>query len=161
MDFTEIQGVIGWVIGLLSTSVIAIGIGIFNIIRSGKMIPRETRGADLVNNGKEVDVARAWKGLAAETARETLEVNKRLKDLEDKTEVQEDTIKKLELRIEEQDCLIAKQAIRIDEQDRTIEVLETKLTESETYNKELIAQMQKEKITPKSRTKGKYNGTSV
>jgi hypothetical protein len=57
MDITQAQNIIGWIIGIGASSVIAIIIGIFSIIRSGKMLPKELEGADLKNKQTEVDIA--------------------------------------------------------------------------------------------------------
>ena len=150
MDITQIQGLIYWVIGIFGLSLVSLITGVYAIIRSGKMLPKELKGADLNNEGKEVDIAKLYKGLAAETALETLEVNKRLKALEDKVENQEGIIKNQASTIIIQSDRLDMQDKKIEQQDEIIFILECKLNNSEQYNKALIEQMQKERITPMS-----------
>jgi uncharacterized coiled-coil protein SlyX len=141
MDIENIQGLVGWIIGVGITGLISIIIGVISIIRSGKMLPKDLKGADLSNEQKEADLAKIYKGIAAETALETIEVNKRLSILEEKVYTQGITIM-------EQNETIRIQGEKIAAQDETISILQCKLSNSEQYNQALIEQMKKENVTP-------------
>jgi uncharacterized coiled-coil protein SlyX len=141
MDVENIQGLVGWIIGVGITGLISIIIGVISIIRSGKMLPKDLKGADLSNEQKEADLAKIYKGIAAETAMETIEVNKRLSILEEKVHDQDIIIMK-------QNETIREQGEKIAAQDEIISILRCKLDNSEKYNKALIEQMQREKIAP-------------
>lgn len=141
MDIEKIQGLVGWIIGVGVTGLISIIIGVISIIRSGRMLPKDLKSADLSNEQKEADLAKIYKGIAAETAMETIEVNKRLSILEEKVHEQDIIIMK-------QNETIRAQGEKIAAQDKIISILRCKLDNSEKYNKALIEQMQKEKIAP-------------
>lgn len=150
MDITQIQGLVYWVVGIFGLSLVSLATGIYGIIRSGKMLPKDLKGADLNNESKEVDIAKLYKSLATEAALETIEVGKRLDDLEEKVENQEKIIKNQADIIFTQSERLDMQDKKIEEQDKTISILECKLNNSEQYNKALIEQMQRERITPMS-----------
>ena len=141
MDIENIQGLVGWIIGVGITGLISIIVGIISIIRSGKMLPKDLKGADLSNEQKEADLAKIYKGIAAETALETIEVNKRLSTLEEKVYTQG-------VIIMEQNETIRIQGEKIAAQDEIISILRCKLDNSEKYNQALIEQMKKENVTP-------------
>jgi uncharacterized coiled-coil protein SlyX len=150
MDITQIQGLIYWVVGIFGVGLVSLVASVYAIIRSKKMFPKELKGADLSNESKEADIAKLYKGLATETALETIEVNKRLNALEDKVDVQEEIIRKQANTITTQSERLDLQDIKIEEQSRTISILECKLNNSEQYNKTLIEQMRRENLTPMS-----------
>ena len=141
MDTSTWQGIVGWIIGIGASSVIAIIVGIISIIRSGKMLPKDLKGADLGNEEKEANLAKTYKMIATEAAQEALEINKRVSVLEEQ-------VHKQSVVIMEQAETIRLQGERITAQDEIIETLECKLSNSEEYNRILIEQMQREKITP-------------
>jgi uncharacterized coiled-coil protein SlyX len=141
VDIGQIQGLVGWIIGVGITGLISIIIGIISIVRSGKMLPKDLKSADLANDQREADIAKIYKGIAAETAMETIEVNKRLSILEERVHNQD-------IIIMEQNETIREQGEKIAAQDEIISILRCKLDNSEKYNKALIEQMQREKMTP-------------
>ena len=57
MEITEAQNIIGWLLGVLAVGIISIITGIYSIIRSGKLMPKELKGVDLDNRSKEVSIA--------------------------------------------------------------------------------------------------------
>jgi hypothetical protein len=148
MDITQIQNLINLILVVGLGSLVSLATGIFAIWKSTKIAPKELKGMDLDNEGKEADLAKVYKGIAQETALETIEIQKRLRALEDKSEAQDATIAHQAMIIREQTERLDVQEAKIEEQDKIIAVLECKLTNSEQYNKALIEQMQRERITP-------------
>lgn len=141
MDIAQWQNLIGWIIGVAAVGVLSLIGSLFAIIRSGKMLPKDLKGADIKNEQDEANLAQTYKAIATEAAQDALSLNQRLSDLE--------------IKVHEQDILIMQQAEtiklqgeQIAAQDEIIAVLQCKLSNSEKYNKKLIEQMQREKITP-------------
>lgn len=155
MDISQAQDLVGWIIGLFASSFIAIAIGIINIVKSGKMLPREVKGADLdndeknlTNEEKRLGLAASYKAIAKQAADEALETNKRLCILEDKVNDQENVIKGQASIIEEQSKRLDLQDIKIKEQEEEIGVLRCELSNARTYNEALIQQMKNSQIIP-------------
>jgi len=163
MDFSEIRDLIGWGIGIFATSLIALIMGIINIVKSGKMLPSELKGADLNNKSKEVSLADQYDILATKAAEKVLKMQERLDKIDEDSsimrgnfEAMQEDYEKLKDKVETQDCIIKKQELlikeqgkRLDMQDNTIdgqkkeiETLTNKLNEAEKRNSELIKQLQ-------------------
>jgi hypothetical protein len=143
MDVTQWQSLIGWIIGIAGVGILSLIGSLVAIIRSGKMLPKDLRGADLKNEQDEANLAKIYKTVATEAAQETLEINKRVSILEEQVHNQS-------IIIMQQAETIKIQGEKIDAQDEIIALLECKLSNSEKYNHALIEQMQKKSITPVS-----------
>lgn len=85
MNPENTQNIIGWVVGLVATSGIAIIIGIINIIKSGTMIKRDVRGADLSNKSKEVSLAEQYETLTNRATQKVLDMQERLDSIENQS----------------------------------------------------------------------------
>lgn len=155
MDFTELKDVIGWILGFSATSVIALVVGVINIIKSGKMMPREIKGVDLendeknlTNEEKRLGLAASYKAIAKQAADEALETNKRLTSLEEKVETQETIIKQQAEIITKQSKRLDLQDIKIKEQEDEIALLRCELSNANSYNAALIQQMKDAQLIP-------------
>lgn len=141
MDIETWQNFLGWIIGVFAVGLLSLAGSFFAVLRSGKMLPKDLKGADIKNEQDEVNLAKAYKAIASEAAQEALQINKRVSDLEEQVHEQSITIMK-------QSETIRIQGERISAQDETIAILECKLGNSEEYNRVLIDQMRREKIEP-------------
>lgn len=141
MDFTQIQDVIGWVIGLFASSIIAIVVGIISIIKSGRMLPKDLRKADLENKDKEVSIADQLDEIATRAADRALKTQERLDNLEVDYLV-------LKNRVTEQDQIIREQAKIIKEQSERLKSLSDELCNTQAYNSALIKQMHNANMIP-------------
>jgi len=169
MDITQVQNLIGWMVGVFLVGVISVVSGVLAVVKAGKMNKREIKGADLNNKSKEISIADQFEEIATKAAEKTLNTQKQLDDLqqdykkvlerlEEQAKLmsdQADIIDEQSNRLDEQEEIIKQQNNRIDEQDRkiddqneTIAILECKLNNSEAYNKALIEQMKKAELTP-------------
>ncbi len=166
METSTTRELIGWFIGLLATSGIALIIGIFNIIKSGKMLKRDIKGADLDNKSKEVSLAEQYDVLATKAAEKVLKMQERLDQVESQSLSVGNELEVLKERIEQQDEIISKQALIIEEQSKRLDLQESKIKEQQEEitrlsnelrkerdrNYSLIAQMQENNIIPKDPT---------
>lgn len=169
MDITEAKDLIYWIIGILLTSVTAGILGIINVVRAGKLLPKDMKGADLSNKSKEVSIAEQYDELATRAAEKVLKMQERLDKVEGDSETMElgfVSLKKdyaeLKEKIDTQAEIIEKQAIIIEEQSKRldlqekkikdqqieIELLKCELENAKAYNDALIEQMKIEKIIP-------------
>lgn len=147
-DPSTLQELIQWFIGVLVVSLISSITGIISIIKAGKMVPREIKGADLNNKSKEVSIADQYDILATKAAEKTLKMQDRLDKLETDYDALEDTIRRQADIIEKQNVRLDAQEQKIMEQDVEIDKLKCELNNSEQYNKALIQQMREQKLIP-------------
>lgn len=169
MDITQIKEVIGWIIGLFSTSVVALIIGIISIIRSGKMLPRDLKGADLTNKekekvidgadldnrAKELDLIERYDGLIADLTIKYDTLKKEYENIKNENETLRDDYiilkdEQLILRekINSQDIVINHQTSIIEEQKEEITMLMCELNNYKEYTKALIEQMKEAQMIP-------------
>lgn len=169
MEFSDIKELITWGIGLLATTVISLVLGVISIIRSGKLAPREIKGADLNNKSKEISIAEQYDILATKAAEKVLKMQERLdkieedsetlelgfvnlkkeyEDLKEQVEVQEGIISSQALIIEEQSKRLDLQEDKIKEQQEEITLLRCELENSRKHNLALMEQMRKESVRP-------------
>ena len=155
MEITEAQNIIGWLLGVLAVGIISIITGIYSIIRSGKLMPKELKGVDLDNRSKEVSIADQLDELATKAAEKTLKTQEKYDRLEE-------LYCSLEIRVNEQDKVILNQnsligeqtnrldiqEIKIREQDEEIFILKEELEGAKLYNETLIKQMQEAGVIP-------------
>lgn len=169
MDITQVQNLIGWVVGVFLVGLISVVSGVLAVIKAGRMNKRDIKGADLINKSKEISIADQFEEIATKAAEKTLNTQLQLdklqqdyknvvERLEEQARLmsdQADIIDEQSNRLDEQEEVIKQQNNRIDEQDKkiddqneTISILECKLNNSEAYNRALIEQMKNAEITP-------------
>jgi len=169
MDFNEIKNATEWFFALLATSGIALILGLFNIIKSGKMLPRDIKKADLDNKSKEISIADQFNKLATDAAERALKLQEKIDMLEsasvslqsnftslnsdyallkDMVEAQETVIGEQAIIIEEQSKRLDLQDAKIIEQQEEIETLKCELDNTRQYNEALIKQMRDAHIIP-------------
>lgn len=169
MDITQVQNLAGWVIGTLIAGILLAAANLIAVIKSGKMLPKDLRGADLnnaekekhivgeelANQSKELEIINNLKGMVSQGVQDALNLNKRLLDLETRVQSQEDIInsqagiiEQQTLRIDEQDRKILQQNIKIQEQEDEIAILRCELINANSYNAGLKEQMRNNSITP-------------
>jgi len=155
MDITQVQDVAGWLIGIFATSIVTGIIGVISIIRAGKMLPKDLRGADLDNREKEIDIADKYELLADKAAQKVVRLQERLDDyeanqnklklgqvnLQSQIDVQAKTIQSQAVTIEKQEA-------KIENQDIRIETLTCELSNYKIYTNELINQLKDARIVP-------------
>ena len=141
MDITQIDNLLGWIVGFFITSGATMILSFISIYRAGKLLPKELKGAELDNRMKEADLALKMEG-AADRALEKSEIMRgRLNSLEDKYCILEDKIKEL-------NEIIVNQSIRITAQELEISTLICELGNSKIYTNALISQMKQSSIIP-------------
>lgn len=164
MDFENAKELITWVAGLAATTLVSLAIGIFNIIKSGKMMPKDIKKADLENKSKEISIAEQYDELATKAAEKVLRMQERLDKIEKESgtmqgdfETMREEYRVLKEKVEAQECIIKKQAIIIEEQSKRLDMQDTKIKEqqdeivllqgklekSEKTNQELLKEIQK------------------
>jgi len=148
VDIGQIQNLVGWVIGVGIAGIISAIIGVISIVRSGKMLPKDLKGADLENKIKETNLADQYEEIADRAAQKVSKMQEKF----DFLEIQLEQFKK---QLEEQSKIITSQAEtikiqneRIDAQDVEIDKLKCEKSNSDIYIKELINQMEQASITP-------------
>ena len=152
MNPENTQNIIGWVVGLVATSGIAIIIGIINIIKSGTMIKRDVRGADLSNKSKEVSLAEQYETLTNRATQKVLDMQERLDSIENQSISLQGSMDKLrknysdlEGEIKEQKELILQQTTIIEEQGKRLELQEIKMSEQQEEISRLRKELEKER----------------
>ena len=155
MEITETQNIIGWLTGVLAVGIISIITGVYSIIKSGRMLPKELKGADLENRSKEVSIADQLDELATKAAEKTLKTQEKYDKLEERYCLLEDRVTEQDKVINHQNALIKEQTIRLDaqevkvkEQDDEIYLLREELEGAKLYNESLIKQMQEAGVIP-------------
>jgi hypothetical protein len=143
MDIAQLQNIVGWIIGVFAVGILSLAASFFAVLRSGKMLPKDLKGADIKNDQDEANLAKTYKAIATEAAQETLTINQRVSALEEQVHDQS-------IIIMQQSETIRLQGEQIAAQDEIIAVLQCKLNNSEMYNKALIDQMEREHVTPVS-----------
>ena len=141
MDSAQISELIKWVIGAGIGSIVASITGIILIVKAGKMLSREVKGADLDNKGKEMDIITQYDEIATKAADKVLNTQERFDKLEEKyNEIKAENIE-IKERLEAQDAIISAQAKEINK-------LVCELNNYKEYAKALIDQMRNSEITP-------------
>jgi len=141
MDITQVQGLVGWIIGILATSVVSGIIGIISIVRAGKMLPKDLRGADLENRSREVGIADQYEELAERAAQKTIKLQNRLDVYENGQLQLEAGQADLKRQLESQNEVIERQA-------ETIEGLICEINNYKTYTNALIEQIKEAQLIP-------------
>ena len=164
------QTLINWVATVFVTSVITIIGSIIMWVKAVKMMPKEAKGLDLDNKGKEASVADQFNDIAIKAAEQAVNLQTKLMKLEGEYTSLKTAHEKLNEKVLSQDLIINEQArmlennaIRLQEQenkmleqDEIINELKFDLNVSQQYNSELIAQMKKANIIPLEAPKRKY-----
>jgi len=155
MDITQVQDIAGWLIGIFATSIVTGIIGVISIIKAGKMLPRDLRGADLENKGKEIDIADKYELLADKAAQKVIKLQERLDNYETnqiKLKLGQDNLQRQidtqAQTIQSQAATIEKQEAKIESQDIRIETLTCEVSNYKIYTNELISQLRNAEIAP-------------
>lgn len=148
MDIENIQSLIGWVVGVGIAGIISTIVGVISIIRSGKMLPRDLKSADLENKIRETNLADQYEEIADRAA-------EKASRMQEKFEVLEVKLDEFKNQLEEQSKIITSQAEtiriqseRIDAQDIEIDKLKCEKNNSDIYIQELINQIEHARIVP-------------
>lgn len=148
MDITQVKDLIGWVLGVFVVGVISTITGVYNIIKAGRMLPKEMKNADLDNKEKEISIAGKMDEIATKAVDKTIKTQDRLDRLEGLYESLKDKVVEQEGIIEEQAKVIQEQKERLDKQEEVIEDLRCELTITKAHNSALIQQLLDEKLEP-------------
>lgn len=138
---TQIQNIIGWLVGLISTSVITGIIGVYSIIKAGKMLPKDLKSADLDNKIKDLSLSEKYELLAEKSAEKAIGLQARLNEYE---QVQ----LKLSIGQEELQRQIEQQNETIGKQDKIIDTLICEIENYKIYTNALIAQIKEAQLVP-------------
>jgi uncharacterized coiled-coil protein SlyX len=164
------QELINLVTGVLISSIIAIIGAVFTWIRAAKMMPKEAKGMDLDNLGKEASVADQFNDIANKAAEQAVNLQTKLLRLENdynmlkfahdelnsKVVAQDLTIKEQAIVIDNNNIRLNEQEIKMCEQDEVINELKFDLGVAQQYNSELIVQMKNANLIPLEAPKRKY-----
>lgn len=148
MDITQLKDITGWIIGFLFLNGIAIVTGIFSIIRSGKLLPKEIEEKDLSNKIKEADLASRYEEIANKAAERAIKTQEKFDILDSKIQVITKKVDEQGVIIEEQAKIIKEQARQLLEAEKEIDTLKCENTNYKAYISALIQQMKKEEIVP-------------
>lgn len=162
MESTQIQEFVTWLIGGFFVSLVTFIGGVYAIVKSGRMIPREVKGADLKNKQAELDIVKQYDEIATMASDKTLKTQERLDKIEkDYNDLKRsnDALKEnyeflnneyTSLR-EEHDVLkitVQTQEETIKRQEEEIYTLICELENARMYNDALIQQMKDKQIIP-------------
>jgi chromosome condensin MukBEF ATPase and DNA-binding subunit MukB len=128
------ESIVNIILFLLGGGVVAGCTALIDFIKKGKMLKRELKSADLDNEKKELEIAKAYDEIATRAVERQMGTQERLDRLED-------NYFNLKRKVEEQDVVIA-------EQKEIIEELTCELENNKLYNSALIQQMKDAKIIP-------------
>jgi hypothetical protein len=134
MDTTQIIELSKWVIGIGFAGIVSTITGIILLIRAGKMLPKDLRGADLNNKEKEADVATKMNDLADRAAEKAVNLQGKLDDLEGKynsLKVDYDSLKD-----------------KVVSQENLINKLQCEIDNYKLYTNALIAQIKENNLNP-------------
>lgn len=167
---------INWITAFIITNSVTIIGAIFIWIRAVKMMPKEVKGAELDNKGKEASVADQFNTIALKAAEQAVALQARLGRIEGDYNILKTAHDLLSVKVVEQDTALRDQArtieaqtarlnqqdIKIIEQDELITSLRFDLDATTEYNSVLLAQMKEKNIIPAQSTKHrKTNGKSL
>jgi len=140
MDTTQIIELSKWVIAIGFGAIITTITGIILIVKAGKLLTREVKGADLDNKGKEMDIVNQYDEIATKAADKVLNTQERFDKLEEKYNEIKAENAEIKERLEAQDAIISAQAKEINK-------LVCELNNYKDYATALIEQMRKSEIT--------------
>lgn len=170
------QELIKWLVASIGTSFVAIVGAVFVWIRAIKMIPKEVKGAELDNKGKEASVADQFNTIALKAAEQAVTLQARLGRIEgdynilktahdllaSKVVEQDLALKDQSRTIEAQTLRLNQQGIKLVEQEELITSLRFDLDTTNEYNSALIAQMKEKNLVPlEAPSRRKSNGKHV
>ena len=161
---------ITWILVVVVTNLATIATAILSWMRAAKMMPKEVKGADLDNMGKEASVADQFNDIANKAAEQAVNLQTKLLRLEGdynmlksahdelngKVVAQDLTIKEQARVIENNNIRLNEQEIKMCEQDEVINELKFDLGVAQQYNSELIVQMRNANLIPLEAPKRKY-----
>jgi flagellar motility protein MotE (MotC chaperone) len=141
MDITQITELVKWVIAIGFAGIISTITGIILIIKAGKMLPRELKGADLDNKDKEVTIADKFEDIASKAADKALKAQGELDELRDDMQEMRENIRSLEESRDAQNTIIAENA-------QEIAALKCEINNYKIYTSALIDQLKNANIIP-------------
>lgn len=141
MDITQIESLLRVVLTVGAAGIISSITGVILIVRAGKMVSREVKGADLDNRGKEMDIVSQYDEIANKAAEKALNWQERFNELDEKYNDIKAENREIKEKLEAQDAVIAAQAKKITK-------LVCELNNSKEYINALIKQMHEAEITP-------------
>jgi hypothetical protein len=148
MDFKTIINWFNDINGIVIVSIIT-NIGLFiKIIRDGKMLPKDLKGADLDNRTKELSLADMYDEIATKAAEKVMKMQEKYDGLEVRFDLLENDQKILKRKVEDQDILLLEYSENSVKQNKKVEYLECQLSNYEKYNSALIQQIRKEQLIP-------------
>lgn len=164
-------------VAFIITNSIAIVGAIFAWVRAIKMIPKEVKGAELDNMGKEASVADKFNDIALKAAEQTVNLQAKLISIEvsynmlkaahDELAIrvvnQDMTMKEQARTIEAQTARLNQQGNKINEQEELIASLRSDLDATNAYASALVEQMKSANLVPleapvRRKTNGKHVG---
>ena len=138
MGIAEVTELFKWVIGIGVLAILSSIASIIGIVRSGRMLPLEVKGAVLDNKEKEVTIADKFEDIANKAADKALKAQGSLDELE---ELMNTKLKILEDKIDNQNLKIA-------EQETEIASLKCEINNYKLYTSALIEQLRIANIIP-------------
>jgi uncharacterized coiled-coil protein SlyX len=138
MDITQITELVKWVIAIGFAGIISTITGIILIVKAGKMLPRELRGVDLDNKGKEVSIADQFEDIATKAADKAIKAQGELDLLEQRMNSK---ISSLEEKIDNQNTII-------EDNRSEIAALKCEINNYKIYVDALIKQLRMANIVP-------------
>ena len=152
MDITKITD---WVIGSLIVGILLIVTNIISIIRAGKMMPKELKGAELSNKEAEIDIVSKMDATLSNSIERALNLQSKLDDLDKKLRDQNDEICDLGKKIESQNDIIKIQGDKIialehlsKSQKEEIDLLTTEVNNYSLWTNALVDQLQNVDLKP-------------
>jgi hypothetical protein len=135
---------LNWLKDINGVTIISIitNIGLFiKIIRDGKMLSRDIKGADLDNQNKEASLVKIYNEIAVSASEKMKELQESYSNLEKRFDV-------LQRKVDSQDILLLEYNENSVKQNKKIEYLECQISNYEKYNSMLIQQIRKEQLAP-------------
>jgi hypothetical protein len=156
MDFSNAKELIA----IFATSVISLVLGIISIIRSGRMLPKDIKGAELANEGtdlnnkdKEISIAQKYETLADRASDKVIAMQKQLNEnteqsiiLSGKMSILQTQYEILKEKLENQELIIQQQSLIIEEQSKRIDLQDKKIKEQQEEIALLRCELNKTKV---------------
>lgn len=163
MDVQGTQELIYWIVGILLTSVTAGILGIINVVRAGKLLPRDMKTADLTNTSKEITVVDQYRDLTERLTERVVKLQDSLEEerslsasklflLQSQVDKNEESYINLnkeyyeiKIKIETQKRIIEEQTTIISEQNKRLDLQERKITDQQVEIEVLRCELEKAK----------------
>lgn len=137
----DIKEIINWLVGTVIVGIVLIITNIISIIRAGKMMPKELKGADLLNKQTEIDITAKMDTMLGNSIAKALDWQKRFDELDDRFRIQEEELESQKNRIIVLECLS-------ETQKKEINVLTAEVNNYSLWTNALVEQLQKVDLKP-------------